>query len=495
MRRKNHQVVSLLIILLCLIFVFPLSRSETNAQSETVPGFSCYRSLNAIYVRAGQLETQYPQFVSLIDIGDSWRKMNSEDGQGYDLFALKIENNAFPGSKPNLVIVSGLKANAFAPVEINLRFAEFLLSERKTNSTINYLLDSFRIHFIFISNPDGRAIAESLADGSGNPQDITWTKNANPSGCSNGNGGVSLERNFAYQWNHTPTNGCAPDFPGTSALSEPETQAIRDYLQTLDNSPYGENLLIDLESKGNYIVHPYLYSKSHKIENYDAYQIMINKFAYNQIAEPLSPDSYLVPYQFGSLIDDAHAQLGMVTTLYLPGNELDGGDLASCSAFDSHLAEPAIQSLSRALKSLPHPLEYAAGPEIVNVTTNLDTEEDKITITGQLDALSYYHRTDRASYISSMHYSINLPPWHPDATRIPVTTFELDVEYPGLATFTFSISKKDLPSGKVSLFIQGVAEDPKRNNEPDAGFIEVITISNQELNEKLYFPYVARKSN
>lgn len=490
MRRKIHQSVLFITILFLIFAFFPFS-TEINAQSETVPGFDCYRNLNAIYARAAQLETQYPQFVSLIDIGDSWRKTHLGNDQGYDLFALKIENNTMPESKPSLILVSGLKANAFALVEINLRFAEFLLSERETDSTIDYLLNNFSIHFIFIANPDGRAIAESLADGSGNPLDITWTKNANPSGCSNGNGGVSLERNFAYQWNHTPTDGCAPDYPGTSALSEPETQAIRSYLQTIDSSPYGENLLIDLESKGNFIVHPYLYSKSHKVENYDAYQIMINKFAYGQIAEPLASNSYLIFPQYGALIDDAHAELGMVTTLYLLGNDMDGGDLSSCAAFDSHLAEPAIQSLLRVLKTMPNPLEYAAGPEIVNIVMNHDTNEGKVTITGQLNAFSYYHNSNRASFIESMHYSINLPPWHPDAELIPINTFERDIEYPGLADFTFSIGNKDLPSGKVSLFIQGVAEDPNRNNKRDAGFVEVINIYNQEL----YFPYIAWNSH
>ena len=491
MRKKVLQSVSFITILFLVFAFFPFSKSEINAQSETVPGFDCYRNLNAIYARAAQLETQYPQFVSLIDIGDSWKKVNLGNDQGYDLFALKIENNTMPESKPSLILVSGLKANAFALVEINLRFAEFLLSERETDSTIDYLLNNFSIHFIFIANPDGRAIAESLADGSGNPLDITWTKNANPSGCSNGNGGVSLERNFTYQWNHTPTDGCAPDYPGTNALSEPETQAIHSYLQSIESSPYGENLLIDLESKGNFIVHPYLYSKSHKVENYDAYQIMINKFAYGQIAVPLPYDSILLSYQFGSLIDDAHAQLGMVTTLYLLGNDMDGGDLSSCAAFDSHLAEPAIQSLLRVLKTMPNPLEYAAGPEIVNIVMNHDTNEGKVTITGQLNAFSYYHNSNRASFIESMHYSINLPPWHPDAELIPINTFERDIEYPGLADFTFSIGNKDLPSGKVSLFIQGVAEDPNRNNKRDAGFVEVINIYNQEL----YFPYIAWNSH
>ncbi|NLZ27144.1 MAG: zinc carboxypeptidase, partial [Chloroflexi bacterium] len=205
MKRKIRNSGLLLVVLFFIFTALLFSKSEINAQSVTVPGFSCYRSLNTIYARAAQLETQYPQFVSIIDIGDSWRKTHLGNDQGYDLFALKIKNNTMPEPKPSLILVSGLKANAFAPVEINLRFAEFLLSERETDNTINYLLNNFSIHFIFIANPDGRAIAESLADGNGNPLDITWTKNANPSGCSNGNGGVSLERNFTYQWNHTPT--------------------------------------------------------------------------------------------------------------------------------------------------------------------------------------------------------------------------------------------------------------------------------------------------
>ena len=44
------------------------------------------------------------------------------------IYALEITNQSINESKPRRVLVSGLRANAFAPLELSLRFAEGLLA-------------------------------------------------------------------------------------------------------------------------------------------------------------------------------------------------------------------------------------------------------------------------------------------------------------------------------------------------------------------------------
>ena len=59
--------------------------------------------------------------------------------------------------------MSGLRANAFAPVELSLRFAEEILANYGKYSENGWLLDHFEIHLIVLANPDGRAKAETQA--------------------------------------------------------------------------------------------------------------------------------------------------------------------------------------------------------------------------------------------------------------------------------------------------------------------------------------------
>ena len=59
-------------------------------------------------------------------------------------------------------------------------------------------------------------------------------KNKAPVGSSNP--GVDLNRNYAYGWNTTgvSSNQNNDTYPGTSAFSEPETQAMKWLVETYD---------------------------------------------------------------------------------------------------------------------------------------------------------------------------------------------------------------------------------------------------------------------
>ncbi len=187
----------------CLLFglaqSFPASALPPTPQT-TLPGFPCYRDLTALYTDASALAATYPTLVTWTDIGDSWEKTQPGGAPGYDLFALKLTNNALPGPKPALILVSGTHARDLAPVELNLRFAEYLLERYGSDPDLTWLLDSAEVHLILSANPDGRAVVElQIASGEFDEfGDNARKKNLNSATCLDDTDltGVDLDRNF-----------------------------------------------------------------------------------------------------------------------------------------------------------------------------------------------------------------------------------------------------------------------------------------------------------
>lgn len=490
MNKKTLKVfISLLAVLVCFS-TCPITKPIANAQNITVPGFSCYRNLGSIYQTITRLENQFPEWVAVNDIGDSWEKVNS--GEGHDLFALRIEEKNNPDPKPSLFLVSGLKANAFGAMEINLRFAEYLLNQATLQDEVATLLEHFSIHFVFVANPDGRAKAESQATGEGISESISWKKNTNTSACEGELGGVSLEQNFLFQWRNYPNDGCDPKYPGLSAESEPETQAIATYLRDNTQTHLKPSFLINLESWQDALITPYLYSKTHHVENFEAYQILANKLLYSTFATPLPGTSEFVELQTGSLVDYAQANLGMVALLYRFGTAMGGGDVPDCTYFENVLAKPAMQSLLRALKSVPAPLSYAAGPEVLEVKVSEETESQRFHISGSLDANSFYRDYYGDPFIYSACFTLNLPPWLPGVETHDIENLTPNEQNPRVMDFSFYVPKSDVPTEGLRVYIQGTSIDPARNNSEDAGFVYRLTLKSIDPDLNIYFPFAGR---
>ena len=72
--------------------------------------------------------------------------------------------------------------------------------------------------------------------------------------------GVDLNRNFGYHWGGygASDNPCKETFRGSSAFSEPESRAIRDFLLSRENKFV---LYLTFHSYGQYILYPWGYDK------------------------------------------------------------------------------------------------------------------------------------------------------------------------------------------------------------------------------------------
>jgi murein tripeptide amidase MpaA len=170
------------------------------------------------------LESQYPELASVEAIGTS--------GEGRIIYALKISDNvAIDESEPEVLIMGNHHARELMSVEIPLLFAEYLLDNYESDPAVASMVDEREIYIIPMVNPDGHVFVELNHSGD---WWTWWRKNRRDN--LDGSYGVDLNRNYGYLWGYD-NFGSSPStfseiYRGSAAFSEPETQAIRDFVQS-----------------------------------------------------------------------------------------------------------------------------------------------------------------------------------------------------------------------------------------------------------------------
>jgi hypothetical protein len=197
-----------------------------NESGGGIPGYSCYRTVEETFASAEQMAFNNPDFATWTDIGDSWDKLTVGGPTGYDMNVLKLTNNNIPGPKPKLMILGSTHAREYTTAETATRFAEYLLNNYGMDPDVTWLLDYHEVHLVLVTNPDGRKIAEAGQ---------LWRKNRNNSDGCGSSYGVDLNRNFQFYWNSGGSSGdpCSETYRGSGAASEPETQAVQNYVLSI----------------------------------------------------------------------------------------------------------------------------------------------------------------------------------------------------------------------------------------------------------------------
>jgi len=197
-------------------------QSTNNFAVGSMGGFYTFQeALN----RLNSFRQKYKSLISKpIKIGESI--------EGRPIFAYRISDKA-DKNEPNEpeVLYTGLH-HAREPESLMtvLYFMEKLLQGYGKNSEITYLINHRQMWFIPIVNPDGYVYNEQT-----NPQGGgLWRKNRRRN--SDGSFGIDLNRNYSLFWGFND-NGSSPipadeTFRGLSAFSEPETAALRDFVNS-----------------------------------------------------------------------------------------------------------------------------------------------------------------------------------------------------------------------------------------------------------------------
>ncbi len=360
-----------------------------------------YLTLDEIIATMDTLHVEFPHIVSAkTSIGESY--------EGRDIWAFKISDNPdIDEAEPEVLYNSLIHAREPAAMMTLMYFAMELAENYGTDPVISYLVDEREIWFIPVVNPDGYAYNElTYPEGGG-----LHRKNRRP-GCSS-SPGVDLNRNWGFHWGYDDTgsspDSCSVTYRGESSFSEPETQALRDFVLSNDFQT-----VFNYHSYGNLLIRPYGYNPTQELPTPDAeiYSemgqdlVLDNNYLFGTGAETVG---YLVN---GDAVDYMFGELGIINFTPEVGAWAQGGFWPSSDV---------IFELAQSNMSMNTHLAGCAGGWIQIETFELnipDIPEEGDVLTGDLVVRNKglgFETLNTTLYLSS-----------PDSSLIPsVTSFDL----------------------------------------------------------------------
>ena len=445
-------------------------------QIQAIPGYPCYRTVEETYSSMQNLESAYPNLVTLLDIGDSWDKVTSNGSAGYDLYLLVLSNKSTAGPKPRFFLMAEVHAREYVTAETALRFAEHLLSGYGIDPDITWLLDYYEVHVLPMANPDGRKQAET---------GILWRKNTdNDDGCSYSSyWGTDLNRNHAFKWGccgGSSENPCADTYRGPSPASEPEVQAVQNYVVDIfsdqrgpeDTDPAPEDatgVLIALHSYGELVLWPWGWT-AFTTPNSDQLQTLGRKLAYFNGYVP--QQAYNLYATDGSTDDWAYGRLGIAAYTF----EMGTAFFQECAAFENIIYPQNSNALMYALKAARRPYQDPAGPDSLNVALSSDTviAGTTITLTATANDTRYSMAggVEAAQNIASAQYTINSPSWVEGAIAYPMVPTDGIFDNSTEAVFA-TINTTGWAKGRHTIFVESQDENEDWG-VPTALFVDVV---------------------
>jgi hypothetical protein len=444
---------------------------------DTIPGFPCYRTVEETFAAAQAIVAAHPTLASWVDIGDSWEKQQPGGLPGYDMMVLRLTNAATPGPKPKLIVNSTIHAREYVTAELVTRYGEYLAAQYGTNADVTWLLDHQEVHLVLQSNPDGRKIAET---------GVLWRKNTDSDdGCgSSSSWGTDLNRNYPFLWGccgGSSGNACSETYRGPSGASEPETQAVRDYV--VANLPdYGDpwggtpppndaaGMFLDMHSYGMRVMWPWGHTTT-VAPNGIQMQTLGRKYAYFNNHSP--HQAVYLYVTDGTTRDFGYGQLGVATYTFEMGTNF----FQDCATFENVIFPTNMQALIYAARVTRAPYMLPAGPDALSVATIPSGTVNSglpLMVNSTIDDTRYNNSngTEPVQTIAAAEVYLDTPPWSPGAAPVALAavdgTFDETIE-----PVTGTLSTAGWSLGRHTLFVRG--RDAANNWGPvSAVFIDVI---------------------
>ena len=440
------------------------------------PPYNCYRRVEELYAYGAALASVYPTLAEWTDVGDSWEKSVGQP-DGYDMYVLRLTNESITGDKPKLFITASIHAREYAPAELAARFAGYLIDNYQTNADVHWLLDYHEIHIMISANPDGRKEAEGGA---------SWRKNTNENYCgaTSSNRGADLNRNFNFYWGccgGSSGSPCAETYRGPSANSEPETQAVQNYMTAIFpdqredplSSPAPEaatGVYIDLHSYSRLVLWSWGFNTA-LAPNVTDLQTLGRKFAFFNSYKPApSWDLYITD---GSTEDYAYGRLGVAGYCF----ELGDAFFESCSTFEFDILPGNLPALIYAAKTARTPYMTPAGPDSINLALSQSSVPagTTVTLTGQVNDTRYQNNPDYppnepTQPIAEAQYSVDVPYW--EAAYAPIALAPADGSFNSSSeNVTVSIDTTDWTYGRHIVYVRG------KDNQNNWGAVSAIFLT------------------
>lgn len=212
---------------------------DNPGQEEEYPeGDEKFYNFDEMRDKFAELEKNYPQYVKRISIGKSF--------EGRELYMLHITNHSDKRNKPGILITGSHHAREHLSTDVPVRIAErFILNS--SSDEVKNLIESRDIYFLPMVNPDG-----AMWDIRGRNYKI-WRKNMRSAGGAPF--GVDLNRNYSEGWGGPGSSDRAASdiYRGDKPFSEPETQAIKRFVESHSNI----KILLSFHSFSELILYPW----------------------------------------------------------------------------------------------------------------------------------------------------------------------------------------------------------------------------------------------
>lgn len=174
-----------------------------------------YKNPQEIEEFVKDINVRFPEITQLRSIGKTL--------EGRTIWAIKISDNVKRSEAEPTILVNAMHhAREVMTPEITTDMVEYLVTNYGSNPEVTKWVDSTEIWVIPMFNLDGNA---KMWDGNS-----MWRKN------TRNDHGVDLNRNYPYGWNSckgSSSDKGAQDYRGTAPASEPETQAMMNFVGSI----------------------------------------------------------------------------------------------------------------------------------------------------------------------------------------------------------------------------------------------------------------------
>ena len=475
------------------------SAIEGTIVDSGIPEFPSYRTVEETYDDLADLAETNSEIANWVDIGDSYDKITPDGPEGDDIYALELTNKNSEiedEDKPTLYVEGAIHAREYATSELVTRFAEELVEGYGENADTTWILDNFKVAVVPIVNPDGRNLAE---------EGYLWRKNTNPNPPTGEEPapfpdyGIDLNRNFSQKWGEIPGGSSNDpnnfDYRGTEPFSEPETQAVRDYVTSLfpDQKEPGDfeaapddttGVFLDVHSFGNLALYPFSWTDL-PAGNKKGLETLGRKFGY---FTGVDGEAYNVtPWITGLYATDgdsmawAYDEFGIASYTVELGTKF----FQDTEYFEETIIPEMMPALMYAAKTAYRPYQQPAGPETIEVSTDLTqvvagtevvlsaTADDTRYNDGEGDRLD--SEDEPVQDIAQARYTIDTPPWLEEAEFFDLKSADGELDS-SVEELTAKIDTSKLSPGRHTIFIE--SQDANGNfGVPSAVFVNVLDFS------------------
>ena len=436
-----------------------------------------------------------------------------------------------------MVWTGGIHAREYAPQEVGMKFIEWLLENYGKDANATMMLDLNRYHFI-VHNPDGRKLAEqdiSARQRKNTNYGSAACTTANNQGVLNTlNSGVDLNRNYPFGWatggsGGSDGNSCGDTFRGVSAGSEPETQAVLNYVrgawnqavckweggalpdgrpknatycnpdnrdnggageldwQTGADSNYGGGVFIDLHSNARAVLWPWGVERTENnnnthTPNNKGMAVIAQRLAYHNNYSSQQLLSYNTE---GTTKDAVYGYLGAPAYTVEMGRSF----YEDCGVFARETFPENFNGFHYLSRVLYRPYQLPFGPDTVNVVVDKPSVAAgaPVNLTATVDDNRYrYSNAGQATILpppypvvynikSAMAYIDKLP-WEAGAVGIPLQLSASDQarsDFPDATkTVAGTLDTTGLAAGRHMVYVQGTNDDGKPG-ALSAAFVDV----------------------